>query len=66
MGAKYIARHGAMRFLGEFEASQDKAYLRGHAVQFQPRTEHAGFLGTLSGREECDHSPTEHGVTGKR
>jgi cell fate regulator YaaT (PSP1 superfamily) len=32
MGAKYIARHGAMRFLGEYEADGDTAYARGEAV----------------------------------
>jgi len=32
MGAKYITRHGAMRFLGEFEAGDEAAYARGQAV----------------------------------
>jgi cell fate regulator YaaT (PSP1 superfamily) len=32
MGAKYITRHGAMRFLGEYEAAGETAYARGDAV----------------------------------
>jgi cell fate regulator YaaT (PSP1 superfamily) len=32
MGAKYIARHGAMRFLGEYEAEGETPYARGQRV----------------------------------
>jgi cell fate regulator YaaT (PSP1 superfamily) len=32
MACKYIVRHGAMRFLGEFEADNDTAYARGTDV----------------------------------
>jgi cell fate regulator YaaT (PSP1 superfamily) len=32
MSAKYIVRHGAMRFLGEYEAAEGRAYLRGQHV----------------------------------
>jgi cell fate regulator YaaT (PSP1 superfamily) len=32
MAAKYIVRHGAMRFLGEFEAGEGAAYRRGDDV----------------------------------
>jgi len=32
MGAKYIARHGAMRFLGEYEAEGEGTYARGQTV----------------------------------
>src|SRR5437868_13776188 len=32
MGAKYIARHGAMRFLGEYEADGEATYARGQRV----------------------------------
>jgi cell fate regulator YaaT (PSP1 superfamily) len=32
MGAKYIARHGVMRFLGEYEAMGDALYARGQEV----------------------------------
>jgi cell fate regulator YaaT (PSP1 superfamily) len=32
MAAKYITRHGAMRYLGEFEAGEALAYERGQAV----------------------------------
>ena len=32
MGAKYIARHGTMRFLGEYEADGDAVYARGQNV----------------------------------
>src|SRR5579884_82170 len=30
--SRYIVRHGAMRFLGDFEPADDAAYLRGEAV----------------------------------
>jgi len=32
MGAKYIVRHGAMRFLGEYEADGEATYTRGQMV----------------------------------
>src|SRR5437762_6073002 len=32
MAGKYIARHGAMRFLGEFAAPEDAKYARGDLV----------------------------------
>jgi cell fate regulator YaaT (PSP1 superfamily) len=32
MAAKYITRHGSMRYLGEFEASEDTTYTRGQNV----------------------------------
>jgi cell fate regulator YaaT (PSP1 superfamily) len=32
MASKYIVRHGAMRFLGEYEAGEDTAYRRGEEV----------------------------------
>ena len=32
MGVKYIVRHGAMRFLGQFEAADATAYGRGDDV----------------------------------
>ncbi len=32
MAAKYIVRHGAMRFLGEFEAVGDEIFLRGQQI----------------------------------
>jgi cell fate regulator YaaT (PSP1 superfamily) len=32
MAAKYIARHGSMRYLGEFEAAEDPGYTRGQSV----------------------------------
>src|SRR5262249_50304402 len=32
MVASYVARHGAMRFLGEYEALGDASYERGQAV----------------------------------
>jgi cell fate regulator YaaT (PSP1 superfamily) len=32
MVAKYIARHGVMRFLGEYEATEGEAYQRGQTV----------------------------------
>ncbi len=32
MPGRYITRHGAMRFLGEFTAAEDALYLRGDAV----------------------------------
>lgn len=35
MGRHYIARHGAMRFLGEFEAAQEAPYARGEEVLLQ-------------------------------
>src|SRR3954453_17502444 len=45
MPGKYIARHGAMRFLGEFAASEGAAYARGDPVVV--RTERGLELGEI-------------------
>jgi cell fate regulator YaaT (PSP1 superfamily) len=45
MGAKYIARHGAMRFLGEYEAEGEATYARGQQVVV--RTERGLELGEV-------------------
>ena len=45
MGAKYIVRHGAMRFLGEFEAPEGYAYERGQRVVV--RTDRGHELGEV-------------------
>src|SRR5262245_41917654 len=45
MAGKYLTRHGAMRFLGEFTAAEDAAYLRGDRVVV--RTERGLELGEV-------------------
>ena len=45
MTASYIVRHGAMRFLGKFDAEDDKAYARGTRVVV--RTERGLELGEV-------------------
>jgi cell fate regulator YaaT (PSP1 superfamily) len=45
MAGKYLTRHGAMRFLGEFTAAEDAAYARGDRVVV--RTERGLELGEI-------------------
>lgn len=51
MGGKFIARHGTMRFLGEFEADEKSAYARGQTVLL--RTER----GQEQGEILCEATP---------
>ena len=51
MGGKYITRHGAMRFLGEFTAGEDTEYARGDAVVV--RTDRGLELGEIL----CETTP---------
>lgn len=51
MAARYIVRHGAMRFLGPFEAAEDAVYLRNQQVIV--RTER----GLESGEVLCEATP---------
>jgi len=51
MVAKYIARHGVMRFLGEFEAIESAAFLRGDHVLLKAER------GLEVGEVLCESSP---------
>lgn len=52
MVAKYIVRHGVMRFLGEFEPSDNRVYARGNqvVVRTERGQEHGDVLGEASTR----------------
>ena len=52
MVASYLTRHGAMRFVGEYEAGSDTGYGRGQAVIVH--SEHAGLE---VGEVLCETSP---------
>jgi cell fate regulator YaaT (PSP1 superfamily) len=56
MAATYIARHGSMRYLGEFEATEDLTYTRGQSVVL--RTER----GLEEGEILCPATPQAVGL----